>query len=318
VTGTVSVAIPTHDAGSRFEEVLSSIRRQDVDVELIVLDSGSTDGTPELAERHGARVETIANEAFTHGGARNRLMAMSRGEHVAFLTQDAVPAGPDWLRRLLDGFALGTDVALVTGPYEPRPGASVMVRRELHEYWATMSPDGRPRRYVEADVVRTAHGLPNPCPATFATSANACLRRDAWVEVPFRDIAYAEDQQLALDLLTAGYAKVFQPAAPVIHSHEYRPVAKFRRTFDEFRALHEVYGHVEGFGLRVTLGRARVEARRDRAWLQREGAPRGRLAAATLSSFTSHLARGVGAGLGTRADALPPIVRRYCSLEGRP
>jgi rhamnosyltransferase len=144
------------------------------------------------------------------------------------------------------------------------------------------------------------------------------LRRDAWNQVPFREIPYAEDQQLALDLLAAGYSKVFQPAAPVVHSHEYRPVAKFRRTFDEFRALHDVYGHVEGFGPRVTLGRARVEARRDRAWLEREGTPRGRLAAATLSSFASHLARGLGAGLGTRADALPAAVRRYWSLERRP
>ena len=144
------------------------------------------------------------------------------------------------------------------------------------------------------------------------------MRRDAWERVPFRQIPYAEDQQLALDLLAVGYAKVFQPAAPVIHSHEYRPVAKFRRTFDEFRGLNEVYGHVEGFGLGPTLGRARVEARRDRAWLRREGVPRSELAAATLSSFASHLARALGAGLGTRASALPPLMRRCCSLDRRP
>jgi rhamnosyltransferase len=165
--------------------------------------------------------------------------------------------------------------------------------------------------------VRTPEGRPSPCPATFATSANACVRRDAWEQVHFRDIAYAEDQQLALDLLAAGYAKVFQPAAAVIHSHEYRPVAKFRRTFDEFRALHDVYGHAEEIGLGPTLGRARVEARRDRAWLRREGVARTQLDSATLWSFASHFARALGAGLGTRADALPPTVRRWCSLEGR-
>jgi rhamnosyltransferase len=292
------------------------VRGQDVEAELVVLDSESTDGTREVAERHGARVETIAKEAFSHGRARNRLMELSSGDHVAFLTQDAIPAASDWLRRLIDGFSLAPDVALVTGPYQPRPDASVMVRRELHEYWATMS-DERPRRYLDADVVRTPEGRPSPCPATFATSANACLSREAWERVRFREIPYAEDQQLALDLLAAGYSKVFQPAAPVIHSHEYRPVAKFRRTFDEFRALHDVYGHVEEFGLGPTLGRARVEARRDRAWLRSEGTPRRELEAATLSSFASHLARALGAGLGTRAGALPRGVRRLCSLERR-
>lgn len=314
----VSVALPTHNAGAQFEDVLAAVRRQDIDAELVVLDSESTDDTRAVAERSGARIETIAKNTFSHGGARNRLMAMSQGEYVAFLTQDAVPAAPDWLRRLIEGFSLGDDVALVTGPYQPRPGASIMVRRELHEYWATMSPDGRPRRYVAADIVRTPEGRPSPCAATFATSANACLRRDVWERLRFRDIPYAEDQQLALDLLSAGYAKVFQPAAPVIHSHEYRPVAKFRRTFDEFRGLHEVYGHVEDLGLGPTLGRARVEARRDRAWLRREGIQRSELDAATLSSFASHLARALGAGLGTRAGALPPRVRRCLSLERRP
>jgi glycosyltransferase involved in cell wall biosynthesis len=314
----VSVAVPTHNAGAGFEAVLSSVRGQDVEAEVVVLDSESTDATREVAERHGALVETIPKAAFSHGGARNRLMEMSGGEYVAFLTQDAVPAASDWLRRLIEGFSLGPDVALVTGPYEPRPDASVMVRRELQEYWATMSADGRPQRYLDADVVRTPEGRPSPCPATFATSANACLRRDGWEKVPFREIPYAEDQQLALDLLAAGYAKVFQPAAPVVHSHEYRPVAKFRRSFDEFRALHDVYGHVEGFGLGPTLGRARVEARRDRAWLRQEGVSGRRLDTATLSSFASHLARALGAGLGTRAGALPPVVRRWCSLERRP
>jgi rhamnosyltransferase len=314
----VSVAVPTRNAGAGFEAVLLSVRAQDVEAELVVLDSESTDGTREVAERHGARVETIAKEAFSHGGARNRLMEMSDGEYVAFLTQDAVPAASDWLRRLIEGFSLGPDVALVTGPYQPRLDASVMVRRELHEYWATMSADGRPRQYLDADVVRTADGRPIPCPATFATSANTCLRRDAWEQVRFREIAYAEDQQLALDLFAAGYSKVFQPAAAVIHSHEYGPLAKFRRSFDEFRGLHEVYGYVEGFGLGPTLGRARVEARRDRAWLRSEGTPRSELDAATLSSFASHLARALGAGLGTRASALPPVVRRWCSLERRP
>jgi glycosyltransferase involved in cell wall biosynthesis len=314
----VSVAVPTRNAGASFEAVLLSVRAQDVEADLVVLDSESTDGTREVAERHGARVETIAKEAFSHGGARNRLMEMSHGEYVAFLTQDAVPAASDWLRRLIEGFSLGPNVALVTGPYQPRPDASVMVRRELHEYWATMSTDGRPRRYLEADVARTPEGRPSPCPATFATSANACLRRDAWEQVGFREIAYAEDQQLALDLLAAGYAKVFQPAAPVTHSHEYRPLAKFRRSFDEFRGLHEVYGHVEGFGLGPTLGRARVEAQRDRAWRRSEGVAGRQLDVTTLSSFASHLARALGAGLGTRADALPRPVRRWCSLEGRP
>ena len=51
---------------------------------------------------------------------------------------------------------------------------------------------------------------------------------------------YAEDQLLARDMLAAGYAKVYRPDAAVIHSHDYRPLDQFRRSFDEWRGLLEV------------------------------------------------------------------------------
>ena len=82
---------------------------------------------------------------FSHGGTRNELMERSHGSHVAFLTQDAVPAGERWLERLLAGFALAPDVALACGPYRARPGAPVAVARELSAWFASLAPDGAPR-----------------------------------------------------------------------------------------------------------------------------------------------------------------------------
>ena len=78
------------------------------------------------------------------GGTRNLLMAEARGDHVAFLTQDAVPAAEDWLARLLAAFTLSRDVGLAFGPYRPRPEASVSVRRELTDWFGSFS-DGGPR-----------------------------------------------------------------------------------------------------------------------------------------------------------------------------
>ena len=54
----------------------------------------------------------------------------------------------------------------------------------------------------------------------FFTDANGCVARDAWERVPFRGVAYAEDQLLARDMLAAGYVKVYRPDAAVIHSHD--------------------------------------------------------------------------------------------------
>ena len=270
-------------------------------------DSGSTDGSRELAERRGAVVVDVPSGGFSHGGTRNLLMERSSGTHVAFLTQDAVPASDSWLARLLEGFELAPDVALAYGPYLPRAGASAMVARELTEFFAALSPDGLPR--VDRGL---REGDQRPGPVTFFTDANGCVARWAWERVPFRAVAYAEDQLLAADMLAAGLAKAYMPEAAVVHSHDYPPLQRFRRFFDEFRGLREVYGHVEEVGLRYTLGTARRNVRADRAF----AATRGEKEVA-VDSARFHLLRAAGAALGTRADRLPPAVRRWCSLEGR-
>ncbi len=288
-----TVALPVRNGGARLAEVLDAVRGQTVTSELLVVDSGSTDGSVAVARARGARVVEIPAHEFSHGATRNRLMELAGGTHVAFLTQDAVPASPDWLARLLDGFALGEDVALVCGPYLPREDASPMVRRELHDWFAAM-PAGVHRGVV--DLGR----------ASFFSSANGAVLRSAWERVPFRPVPYAEDQRLARDMLAAGYAKAYVPEAAVIHSHDYPPRDLFRRFFDEFRALREVYGHREPLAPRPVAGRIRRSVAADRA----VGAP-------TWDSVRYHSLRALGAALGTRADRLPAAVRRACSLERR-
>jgi rhamnosyltransferase len=310
----VTVAIPVRDGGPLLEEVLAAVARQRVDrpVELLVADNGSTDGSRQLAERHGARVIDVPRGGFSHGGTRNLLVDRALGTHVAFLTQDAVPAGADWLTGLLEGFALAPEVALVYGPYLPRADASPMVARELTELFAAMAPGGRPRvdRGLRPEDRR-------PGPVTFFTDANGCVARWAWERVPFRDVEYAEDQLLAADMLAAGFAKAYMPAAGVVHSHDYPPLQRFRRFFDEFRGLREVYGHVEEVGLRYTAARVRQSVTADRAFVAARGGRGEQLRSATLDSLAFHLLRAAGAALGSRADRLPPAVRRWCSLEGR-
>jgi rhamnosyltransferase len=89
----VTVAIPTLKAKRGFEETLAGVRAQQLDrhVDLLICDSGSSDDTVSLARRDDARVIEIPRERFSHAGTRNLLMAEARGDHVAFLTQDAVP-----------------------------------------------------------------------------------------------------------------------------------------------------------------------------------------------------------------------------------
>lgn len=303
----VTVAIPVLDGGEQFVRVLAAVGAQRVDreVEILVCDSGSGDGSAQRAREHGARVIEIAREEFGHGRTRNLLLSQARGTHVALLTQDAEPADQDWLARLLGGFEQAADVGLVYGRYAARPGASQAVRRDLDRWFGSLN---RGVERLDAGE-RELPALTLMGRRGFFTDANAAVARAAWERVPFRDIAYAEDRALALDMLRAGYAKVYEPAAVVLHSHEYGALQRFRRSFDEWRGLREVYDWREPATPRRMLLRLRGEL----GPLRREGAGAGALALAAQEE----LIRFAGAVLGSRAVSLPaPLVRRL-SLEGR-
>jgi rhamnosyltransferase len=313
----VSVAIPVLNGGQLLERVLDALARQTVVHELVVCDSGSSDGSAALARARGAEVFELAREHFGHGHVRNLLMSRSQGAHVAFLTQDAEPADERWLERLLGGFSLAGDVAVTYGPYLPRSDASLPVRLELEAWFGGLAGGGETRverlepheRDQPASRLMGARG--------FLTDANACLSRGAWEQVPFREAAYAEDRALAIELLRHGYAKAFVAQAAVVHSHEYGSLEHLRRCFDEWRGLLEVYGwreparpaHLAG-QLRGALGQARREL---------ATAPIGRRARAQalMAVARHHSTRLLGAMLGSRADRLSPTVRGLLSLERR-
>ncbi|HEY2570107.1 MAG TPA: glycosyltransferase family 2 protein [Solirubrobacteraceae bacterium] len=316
----VTVAIPVRDGGALFARTLEALSTQTVAHELLVCDSHSTDGSLELARAHGARVIEIDPAHFSHGGTRNLLMSEASGAHVALLTQDAEPADAHWLERLLGGFELAPDVGLVCGPYLPRSDASPAVRLELERWFSSLAPDGASRVDRLDEHERERGALPAVAligPRGFFTDANACIARTAWRRAPFREVAYAEDRLLAIDMLRAGFARAYLPDAAVAHSHAYTSSQELRRCFDEWRGLREVYGWREPLSPIHLARRLRGELGWARRELDRRGAsPSERRA--TLAVLTRHhVVRLAGSLLGSRADRLPPGARRRLSLEGR-
>jgi glycosyltransferase involved in cell wall biosynthesis len=316
----VTVAIPVLNGARYLDEVLGAVRsqRSDREIELLVVDSGSTDGSLDIARRHGATIHEIPREQFSHGATRNLMMGLARGAHVAFLTQDATPAHEDWLAALLEGFEQAEDVAAVFGPHEPRPDASHMIKSEMERHFASWG-DGE--RIDVQRLDRSPRGIAEyrrfPGQLTFLSDVNCALARWAWERVPYREVPYAEDQLLGRELIEAGFAKVFHPAARVLHSHDYPPAAFLRRYFDEFRSLREVLGFVQPWGPVRTLQDVRGLVGADRRWLRERGVRGRALVRPLLVSGRHHGLRMAGSIVGTRADRLPPVVRGVLSLEGR-
>ena len=139
----LSVVVPTWNGGSRFVRLLEALREQDVagPVEWLVIDSGSSDGTREAAERAGARVIQIDQREFQHGRTRNRAIAEASGEIVLLLTQDAVPMGTGYLAAMLAIFQDAPDGgAPIDAAYArqfPRPDCDPILAERLRRWSAS-------------------------------------------------------------------------------------------------------------------------------------------------------------------------------------
>ena len=230
----VSVIIPTKDAGGAFGELLSRIDDQDypAPVEVVVVDSGSTDGTPDLAREFGATVRHIEPEEFHHARTRNYGAECASNGVVVFTVQDALPLDERWLRSLV-GALEGDDVGVAYGRQVAYPDAKPM-DRFFYEYFYPAEP----RTIVPEEVSDPREFyLQN----VFVSDVTAAVPREVWSAVRFDpDTPMSEDKELAIRLLEAGYSLRYDPTAAVHHSHAYTLDSLFQRRYDDGAAYADI------------------------------------------------------------------------------
>jgi O-antigen biosynthesis protein len=297
----VSVVIPVKDGERYLEELLDALTREGPE-ETLVIDSGSRDRSRELVRAAGVELLELEPHEFGHGRTRNLGAERTAGELICFITQDATPE-PGWLAAYREAFTLDERVGAAYGPHLPRADTSPMIARELTEFFAGFAPDGRPC-------------IQRPGDPTFLSNVNACYARACWKEIRFREVPYSEDQAFGVDLLAAGWTKVYHPAAAVLHAHDYGPVEFMRRYFDEYRGLRSSLGHVEPIGIRSTVRDVRALVGGDVRWMREQGYSSPQRLRWTARSTTHHTGRKLFSALGSRSDSLPAAVRGRLSQEG--
>lgn len=304
----ISVVIPVLDGAEFLDEVLTAVTGQVIaePFEVLVIDSGSTDGSLEIVAAHpGVRLIEIEKKDFGHGRTRNFGVQQTTGELIAFLTQDATPASEHWLASYREAFALAPNVGAAFGPHLARDGVSPLMARLLRDHFAEFGgEDGRPVLQLPGD-------------STFLSNSNSCISRAAWEAAPFRDIAYAEDQAFGVDVFRNGFAKAYVPGAAALHSHDYGMIESFKRYFDEYRGLSDSVGEQTEASADRALGILKKSVAADQRFLEELGQPAWRRAVWGARSTIYHTGRIGFGGLGARSNRLPDRVREVLSFEGR-
>lgn len=257
----VSVVIPTLNAGAYLSALLPALAAQGLDrKQLLVVDSESTDGSPDAFRSFGATVVGIDRRTFNHGATRQRAVEMlPDAEFVVMLTQDAIPQAPDTIARLIAAFA-DPQVGMAYGRQLPRSEARGV---ERHARLTNYPPRSETRSLADRARVGVKTVF---CSDSFAAYRVAAL---AAVGGFPEDAFFAEDQLVAGRMLIDGWQIAYRGDAEVIHSHGYTIAEEFRRYFDvgvfhgRNRWLIETFGAAEGEGMRFIRSEMAYLARHD-------------------------------------------------------
>lgn len=199
-----SVIIRSFNEDRHIGRLLDGIERQQlpkgVSLEVIVVDSGSTDSTVSIAKHMGAMVLHIAKEQFSFGRALNLGCQAASGEILIFASAHVYPVYSDWIEQLIRPFS-NPEVGLVYG----RQIGDERTRFSEHQVFAKWFPK-------ESDYDQLT---------PFCNNANCAVRKSLWLEQPYNEyLSGLEDLDWANKAMQKGVKVVYEAGAPIVHIHE--------------------------------------------------------------------------------------------------
>ncbi len=217
-----SLIIRCYNEGKHIGRLLDGIKQQTLDgLEIIVVDSGSTDDTIQIAKKYPIKLLHIQPEDFSFGRALNLGCGVATGEVIVIASAHVYPVYQDWLEQLLGPFS-NPKIGLVYG----KQRGNHLTKFSEHQVLAQWFP--------EASIARQEH--------PFCNNANAAIRRCLWEEIPYNEeLTGLEDLQWAKTAMERGYFISYSAGAEVIHAHDETPSRIFNRYRREALAMRQVY-----------------------------------------------------------------------------
>jgi rhamnosyltransferase len=215
----VSIVMRSFNEAWALGDTLAALRKQTGPTwELIVIDSGSTDGSVEMIKNFGpAHFVQIQSRDYVPGRVMNQGMRLARADRVIFINADATPANEYWLAPLARALE-SPQVAAVFGRQIPRPDCRAVFACDYERCF------GEKRESSKWDH--------------FFSMVSSGLRKDIWSRRRFlENLQYAEDDEYTRWARGQGYQVVYCPESIAIHSHNYTPQQAYKRAFGDAKAL---------------------------------------------------------------------------------
>ena len=219
----VSIIMRSFNEAWALKETLPALQAQEYrNWELIVIDSGSTDGSVDLIRKANPRhFIQIQPKEYNPSRVMNRGMDLAQADYGIFLNADARPEGSGWLRPLVTAL-LDRSTAACFGRQVPRPGCRAVYR---HDYERCFGSNRESERWDH-----------------FFSMVSSGLRKDIWAKRGFLEqMQYSEDDEYTRWCKAQGYRMVYCPDSVVMHSHNYTPAQAYKRSYGEGRALAAVW-----------------------------------------------------------------------------
>lgn len=217
-----SLVIRSYNEEKHIENLLAGIMAQSVKgVEVILVDSGSTDSTLSIAAQYPVQVLRIAPEEFSFGYSLNIGCDAASSDVIVLASAHVYPLYMDWLEYLIAPFT-DPEVALVYGKQRSAPD-SWYAEQQIYRKWF---PD---------------HSIAEQC-HPFCNNANAAIRRSLWKKASYNtDLTGLEDLEWAKRHFEAGLKIVYSAEAEIVHVHDEQPLQIFNRYRREAIAFKRIY-----------------------------------------------------------------------------
>lgn len=236
----ISVIIPVKNGAATLEQCLKSIKEQTVtDIEIIVLDSMSTDGSREIAYMFGAKIISISDGTFNHGLTRNVGVQNASGNFLFFTVQDAWIAENFMLEKMAQHFS-NSEIMAVAG-HQALP----------HE--ADKNPLMWFKPYSEPQIVikklhnlNEMEGINQQQQAHLIAWDNvvAMYRKEALLHLPFVETEMSEDWVWCRDALLEGWTMIYDPSILVYHYHHENYNYSYRVTYSVNYHFFKFFGFI--------------------------------------------------------------------------